>query len=650
MDGSKGLFKLWQSQSFSTRLITGALGGAGLLGAVWSLADSAVGSARPVPHQSIRVASTPVRFQDITRMLADQDPAVRLEAIKYLEVLNRPADELISVLATRFDDPDSVVRIQAVYAAIRLGMPARQGIPVARRLLIPNHPRVCCLAAQVLGLAGPTASDNLPQLRACLSAKQTWVSLHAARAAVRINVHEADAISVLLRSWDASEPGEVRDFTAAALQEVAGKLAAELKDESVEVRRAAAISLEQFRSCGTAAVPALVNGFADADPLVRAHAARAAFRAGVSADHVTRAVIGLLTPDQPEVLHLATSVLVEIGPEAQDALPALHECCKTPAMSIRLYAADAALRIDSQDPLALEQLQAALESPRADIRYFAVNSLGPAILENDLAALALLDATADPKPQVAVAAALQLSRMQDLSLIQMPWNGGAEPASQELTEDDEATLIAALSAESAALRRDAAWRLALKGPIANAALLALEERLGDSDSGVQLAAAHGVWTISRNGERVLPVLDELLTSEQPEIRSGAAFALGQMGSAAVRTVPELDRLMRHSQSFEQLLMAATLVRINPNDDAAFSLLLARMHSPNADVRYLATVALGAMPLSRQPTTEEALAAVIQDGNSRVRYAAYESMSQLLVRRAAWLALQGGGPQESLVER
>jgi HEAT repeat protein len=453
----------------------------------------------------------------------------------------------------------------------------------------------------------------------------------------------------LLRAWEASEPGEIRDFTAGALDEAAGKLAKELQHERSEVRRAAAISLEQFHSCGESAVPALVNCFADQDLLVRVHAARAAFRAGVPANHVARVVSKLLVPEQPDLFRQATSILVEIGPEARDALSALHVCCQGSAISIRLYAAEAALRIDSQDPVALEQLQEAIENPRADVRYYAVNSLGPAVLENDRAAWALLNTTTDPKPQVAVAAALQLSRIQDLSVVQLPWNDDSNPPPPESTSD-EATLIAALSDESTATRRAAALRLALRGPVANAALPKLDQQLADPEASVRVAAAYAVWTISRDGERVLPVLNELLLSDQAEIRSAAAFALGQMGRTAAGAVPELARLMKHSQSFEQLLMAASLVRINPNADAAFSLLLAHTHSNNADIRYLATVALGAMPLSRQPTTEEALAAVIQDGNSRVRYAAYESMSQLVVRRAVWLAEQGEIGRASCRER
>lgn len=626
------LFELWRERRIPTRLITGALAGVGLLGTVWCLTDTADGGARPQMRQPIRTASSPVGFSDITQMLDDPDSAVRLDAIRYIEVLPRPAGELVPLLSRRFDDPDLVVRVQAVHAAIRAGMPVEQGIPLARQLLVPNNPRVCCLASQILGLAGAPARDALPQLRACLAATSVWVPLHAARAAVRIDAHETEAISVLLRASE-SVPGEAQEFAARALEEAAGKLAHDLQHDNDDVRRAAAISLEQFRSSAAAATPALVAGFGDADLLVRVHAAKAAFRAGVPVRQVVRVVSDLLIPEQPEVLRQATSILVEIGPEGRDALPSLHACVTAPTIIVRLHAAEAALRIDPQDRQALAELQTALGDRRLDVRFFAVNSLGPAVLDCDQAAYALYGAMADSNPQVAVAAALQLSRTPGLPADELPQNASIEAEYRDGAAGDENSWISELSQGPDDARRGAAIRLALAGPAARAALPVLIDRLSDPNPAVRLAAAQAAWEIDRDVDLVMPVLVDLLASGQSEIRIGATYALGRMGDSAADAVPELARLLKGCRSVERLLLAASLVRIDPEHDTAFTVLLGGIQSADTDVRYLSTVALGAMPLSRQLTIEEALGAVIQDGNSRIRYAAYESMSQLLVRRA-----------------
>jgi hypothetical protein len=634
------LFESWRNRQFPSRLVAGALAGAGLLGTVWCLTSTAAGGARMVLRQPpARVASAPVGFGDITQMLDDADPAARLEAIKYIEVLPRPAGELVPLLARRFDDADLVVRVQAVHAAMRVGMPVEQAIPLARQLLVPNNPRVCCMASQVLGLAGPSARDALPQLRACLTAQSLWVPLHAARAAVRIDAHEADAIGVLRRAICENDPGEVYEFAARALDEAALKLAQDLQCDDAEVRRTATITLEQFRSSAAAATPALVGSFADADPLVRVHAARAAFRAAVPARQVIPVVSGLLVPEQPEVLREATSILVEIGPDGRDALPKLHECLTSPSIAVRLHAAEAALRIDPQDRQALAELHAALGDRRGDVRFFAVNSLGPAVPENDRAAYILFGAMADANPQVAVAAALQLARTPDQAGDDARQNLAIEAEYRESASVDEAAWIFKLSRGSDDARRAAAIHLALAGPEARAALPVLMDRLSDPNLAVRLAVAHAVWEIDGNGELVLPVLVDLLTAGQSEIRIGAEYALGRMEGAAADAVPELARMLKGCHSIERLSLAASLVRIDPDHDAAFSLLLGGLQSADNDVRYLSTVALGAMPLSRQLTIEEALGAVIQDGNARIRYAAYESMSQLLVRRAVAQAAQ-----------
>ena len=60
-----------------------------------------------------------------------------------------------------------------------------------------------------------------------------------------------------------------------------------------------------------------------------------------------------IDPRHPNVLRVATLILAEIGPEASPALPQLHACLKATAIDARLQAAEAVLRIDPNDRLAL---------------------------------------------------------------------------------------------------------------------------------------------------------------------------------------------------------------------------------------------------------------------------------------------------------
>ncbi|MBS0265051.1 MAG: HEAT repeat domain-containing protein [Planctomycetes bacterium] len=642
--GNGGLLQALTGRQFSKKLLAGALSGAGLLGVTWCLTRPVAEASRlpQRPTMQTTAGQAPrdpsVRYDDIKRMLEDSNPAVRLEAIKYIEVLTRPAGELIPLLSGHFNDPDPVVRIQCVYSAIRLGMPAEKGVAVAEQLLVPSNPRVCCLAAQVLGLAGAASEDALPQLRTCLTAKSIWVPLHAARAAVRIDPHESGAIGVLRRATE-SESGDVREFAQRALEEAVGKLAVDLDADEPETRQAAAMALEQFRSAASPAMPALMSCLTDGDLLVRAHAARAAFRAGAPATQIVPVVMDLLIPERMEVLRQATLILVEMGPEGREALPRLHECLAASATSVRLHAAEAALRIDPNDSATLKVLLTALNDRNVDVRYFAANSLAPAVLQNYEVACALRRAMGDASTQVAVAAALQYSRTQDLTHENLPQSEIVEVISFECSPEDVESWMADLESEKAEQRRMAAIRLALGGVEANPALPALIERLDDTNPAVRLAVAQAIWEIDHDAELVLSVFIELLSSKAPEIRIGAEYSLGRMGAAANRAVPELTKLLRASRSFEKLLVASSLVRIDAENSFALRLLLASVQSSETDIRYLSTVALGAMPLSHQLTAEESLNTLIQDGNSRIRHAAYESLSQLLVRRVVAIELE-----------
>jgi len=167
-----------------------------------------------------------------------------------------------------------------------------------------------------------------------------------------------------------------------------------------------------------------------------------------------------------------------------------------------------------------------------------------------------------------------------------------------------------------------------------------------------LSAAQAIWEIDHDGKIVLPVFIEFLASKSAALRIGATYGLGRMGIEAVSAVPELTKLLKGSRSFEKLLIAASILKIDAGNDSACGLLLVGVQSSETDIRYLSTVALGATPLSRQLTAEEALNTLIQDGNSRIRQAAYESLSQLLIRRVVALEIstnRDSAPAEDSIE-
>jgi HEAT repeat protein len=123
-----------------------------------------------------------------------------------------------------------------------------------------------------------------------------------------------------------------------------------------------------------------------------------------------------------------------------------------------------------------------------------------------------------------------------------------------------------------------------------------------------------------------------LLTNRGNARIAAVYTLGQMGPAAVDTIPWLTELLNRSKSFDKLLLADTIARIEPTRRSVSEILIGGLYSRNTDVRYLSTVALGAAPFSQQAAAEQALREVAADRNSRVRSAASEALGHWQARQ------------------
>jgi HEAT repeat protein len=201
------------------------------------------------------------------------------------------------------------------------------------------------------------------------------------------------------------------------------------------------------------------------------------------------------------------------------------------------------------------------------------------------------------------------------------------PAELMPTETDFATWISELSQSAVDMRRGAASRFIAAGPAARDAVPALIDRLGDRDPIVQLYLAQAIWEIDRKGHTILPLLFDLLMTTRGNARIGAVYLLGRMGPAAIDTLPWLTRLLNDSHSYDRLLLATAISRIDPTRRSANEILIGGLYHANADVRYLSIVALSAAPLERYGEADQALRVVVADRQPRVRRAAGEALGQ-----------------------
>src|SRR5262249_11572295 len=148
---------------------------------------------------------------------------------------------------------------------------------------------------------------------------------------------------------------------------------------------------------------------------------------------------------------------------------------------------------------------------------------------------------------------------------------------------------------------------------------------------VRVQAAQALWNMERNYAELIPVLIDLIGVESPNVGLAAASILGQMRVKARTALPALRRCLAASEYLDRLLFADAISRIDPLDRDAQSVLIDGLFDAEADVRYLAAVALGDAPLSIHRKVEKELTGALDDRNLRVQGAAAQALDQLRAR-------------------
>jgi hypothetical protein len=125
-------------------------------------------------------------------------------------------------------------------------------------------------------------------------------------------------------------------------------LAALLKDPDIDLRLAAARTLELYGTKAARAIDALIYSLKVGDPDIRRAAMQTLLAIGPTAHKAIPALIALLSNDEAQLRQAAAETLGRFGPAARSALPALRKLLRDSDVEVRKAASEAVLNIEGK--------------------------------------------------------------------------------------------------------------------------------------------------------------------------------------------------------------------------------------------------------------------------------------------------------------
>ncbi len=347
--------------------------------ATWALGEIGPGAQKAVPS--------------LIRAWHDPDNKVSQNSLDAIVKIGKPA---VVQLVQALEDENKIVRFFAASAMTDIdpNLAARHITDVLRSLLNDPDKNWRQSALRLLVNMGPEARPALPILRQALKDQDDVVRLYAVRALNNINISTPEVISALLAAIHDKDT-DIRTSAIRALgkkkiasPKVIGALIRALNDPEYMVRIYAAYALGLFKPPDQEVLPALGYALNDPHYQVRFTAALSLFKIASDADTRQEALallIDALNHQDEEVSRSACFRLMQIGPDARQAVPALKKKLKAKGIVLRINAASALAKIDPahQGQQALKIITKALNSKYYGVRLEAVFALSQIGLVSD---------------------------------------------------------------------------------------------------------------------------------------------------------------------------------------------------------------------------------------------------------------------------
>ena len=396
-------------------------------------------------------------------------------------------------------------------------------------------------AIDSLGRAGPKAAKAVEALTGLLEDESASVRAHAAKALGHIGKPAVPAVKVL---------------------------AALIADENAQVRRAAVEALADIEPGPEVGVPIIVKMLEDADPAARIRALDALAEEGKTAvPHLINAL------EKEEAVYWACLVLSEIGPDAEEAVPALIKVLDDKRPGVRREAILALAAIGEASAPATDALVEALDCQiNGVVATYALGKIGAV-------------------PPAAEKKISKNTRSKDgvLATVSLWALARFHPDDKELQQKSVRRLAQFLKSDDPRQRVAAAQALVELDPDPEISRPILKKVMDGASPEVLDAAMDAMASL---GEKVLPRLIEAL--KVPEVRARAAAILGRIGPKAKRAVPALAEALADPDPETRNEVLFALAAIGPKAEGAVAAVTKALGDPDMNVRYAACYALGSI--------------------------------------------------------
>ena len=406
-----------------------------------------------------------------------------------------------------------------------------------------------CLSAVVSMAAEPSVADLIAELK---SGDET-ARLAAIDGLGQKGEQAADAVPALAALLKDPSPA-VRAHAVKSLGKIGAKakpavpeLALLISDKDETVRRMVVGALRKIHPSPQVSVPLFVKVMEDADPAVRIRAMRALAASGK--DAVPFMIEAL---KNEKAAYWAALVLNQIGPEAQDAVPALIGLLDDKRPYVRREVMLALAEIGKPAAPAVPQLVKAMDNElRPPAAVYAIGRIGVASDEWEKKIRQYIDS-------------------QDMILGEVSiWTlARLHPEDKQLARDATEQLFKGLKSDDPAVRKASARALDELRPGPEITLPIMEKAFAGADEKV----IHGALdAMAGLGPAAVPKLIDALKYES--VRPYVVNILGQHGAAAKPAVDALAKLTEDKNPDVQHEALIALAKIGPDAKAAVPILV-----------------------------------------------------------------------------